>query len=321
MGRSIHFERGSKKAVLSAGPRLQTLPDSVLFFKERNCRHPLGIYNVSIGRIVQRGLSFSELLWRFFCEVTDLNTDYGNQRLVDIDNELERLTYALAEHIDDCESILKTCFRTDEDFSRSKSVREFKKAITPLRREFCFIANAIKHNQQRLRFVEIEFYFLNNKLLLLGFFLEKIVNGVVCADPHLIGGGKKVSSVVAYVWRCIIRLVLISIELEKALHNSKIAYQEAAYPWDDHEFQRFAIMFARLPAYMFEDQNPFTISPVTVLANDREIARQALPSSLYLPPSRCVPLGPSQVSVKLSGDGVSKSFEFAHPAEIHFVGR
>jgi hypothetical protein len=155
-----HFRVGfgsDGASVLAAGPCLDRIQDNEAYFAQRGYRHPLGIYNVSISRLVSRGTRLSEFLYRFFSEVRSLKDD-TTELLARIEEQLELFVYALDAHVDDCELILKLCFRSDRDYAKSKAVRDFKRNIKDLRRPTSVLCNAFKHNHQRVRFFESEFH-------------------------------------------------------------------------------------------------------------------------------------------------------------------
>src|SRR5688572_14715093 len=230
--------RSDGSPILLAGRTLCRFDDSDLYFSKRGYRHPLGIYNVSISRIVDRANKFATELHSFFSRTKTLKDSHADGAMAAIEDKLEMLVYAIAEHVDDCETILKTFFKTDHEFSKSRSVRRFKDAMKLVRRDTSVLANAIKHNHQRVRFFDSEFFFVGEEIVLLGFFLEKFVDGGLRPDPNFLGPGKKVASCVGFLWSSILNIVRSSRALEEALLDLKAPATTDIHPWNDVEFRK-----------------------------------------------------------------------------------
>lgn len=308
----------SGSPALVAGDTLRKISDSRLFFVERGFRHPLGIYNVSISRIVERANNFSEELYRFFSRFNTLGEPGSENALKQLEERLEMFAYALAEHVDDCETLLKTFFKSDAEYAKAKPVRRFKDSIKSIRRRSSFLANAIKHNHQRVRFFESEFFFTNDKLVLLGFFLERFSNGAIGPDPNFLGPDKKVASCVGFLWSSLLGLIETSRILQETLLQLNGSDSIEPRAWNDFEFRKLIASVGRLPLYIFDDENPFQKASLKIIASENDSKPDGLTGSFYRPSKNSVPLGPGSFSIMYVGDGVTKSFDFALPSRAAF---
>lgn len=91
--------------------------DSPLYNLEYQLRHPFGIYNVSLNNIFS---SFENLLLELaFANKQDIQSNKSDTKWnEDLLHSLEKLLYALMEHMDDCENIIK-CFFPPRDQVKS----------------------------------------------------------------------------------------------------------------------------------------------------------------------------------------------------------
>jgi hypothetical protein len=124
-----------KSTVLAALRTLQTLDTASHYAHQYRVRHPLGIYSISISRITYRTKRLCDLLCEHFSTRKAVRHQQTNLDRM-LEDYLELLIYALAEHVDDCEMILKTLFQDEEDFGRNKLVRKFKGQIKPFLARF-----------------------------------------------------------------------------------------------------------------------------------------------------------------------------------------
>jgi hypothetical protein len=120
--------------------------------EQLDTRHPLGIYNVSVARILKKLTRCCYHLEDYLHaapSVTALqhHTDKQDQVI----DYVELSLYAAAEHVDDLEAIARCFFKDDQFYSGSKEVRSLKSSMKPIRDQISAFTNAIKHKQSRIR--------------------------------------------------------------------------------------------------------------------------------------------------------------------------
>jgi hypothetical protein len=304
---------------LLGGPRLATLPETNSYFAIRGYRHPLAIYNISLNRISTRGCRFANFLYQFFSRMHSLEDDFDEIR-ERIDEQLELLVYALDAHIDDCELILKLCFKSDRDYAKSHAVKKFKEELKPIRRQTSLLCNALKHNHQRIRFFESEFFTARSKLILLGFFLERASKDGIHPDPDFLGPHKKIISCVGFLWSRIIGIMQISLALNTALSliTDDQATQNENYKWNEDKFKQLIMAAALLPLYTFDDDNPFRASGLR-LVHDAAVSNPPLVGSFLDPiTARSELLGIGSWRLRYEGDGITRVFNIAIPTRASF---
>ena len=308
--------------ILVAGEMLRRCKESQLFHRQRNLRHPLGIYNVSISRITARGKKLSDELFSYFKTFSTIGRDGQNgDREVAIESISERLElfiYALAEHVDDCETILD-CFEPPKSTKHKKLRARFKDVVRPLKRDFSLLANAIKHNHQRVRLFECEFRHRTKQILLIGFFLERFSGDTLGPDPNFLGPDKRIASCVAFSWSSVIRIVLMSRALETTIKEIALLEDNPIHNWSDGYFRELAGSLGRLPIYMFDDENPFKETLVTLRHKSSEPSPEGILGSFYNQPDHNDLLGAGGYTFRYVADGVTRSFQMATPLKISFA--
>lgn len=290
-------------------------------FEDRyGLRKPLGIYNVSLHRV-----------WSRVRRVADNVADYTrNQRHIQrsgavddrievISDGIEAAIYAAAEHVDDLESCLLCFFGDRTSFAKATAVREFKKNLSPLRRSVSAFANAIKHQQARIRLYQFDFIHESNKMVLIGFFVEGVKNGVVGPSSIIHGDDKQIISIPCLLWEIIVFVHRAGDLLARAV--GKIAGYEVA----EDSRERWAldkdsiISVARLPNFNLDWPHPF--STTTVVIHGESCARLFKATDLYGSLGNRWTL--SQVhtfggtSLAYQGDGVTRQFKLANPKQLN----
>jgi hypothetical protein len=184
----VHVDlNGAGATGLTAASALSHLQSGSSFHEKLDRRHPLGIYNVSVNRIcrkLQKCCEIGEVLWK---AGKDINALHGASELREqFVDYLELCIYAAAEHVDDVEAIAGCFFPDSQSYAKSQAARELKKILKPLRDRTSAIANAIKHNQSRLRLFSLDFRHNDELMCLHGFFIEGYRQGSVCPIPKSI---------------------------------------------------------------------------------------------------------------------------------------
>jgi hypothetical protein len=205
-------------AVLQALSCLSALKSGASFHDVHDQRHPLGTYNLSVGRIcdkLQKCAANLERYWLSSPTLADLDK-HADFRRITIDY-LELCLYAAAEHVDDVESVASSFFRTSRQAAKAAAMKQLKRAVKPLRDRIASLTNTVKHRQGRLRLFSLEFNHDSKSLCLHGFFIEGFTQGQVCPSPILHGNGEIVISITSFLWSILMYVWLISLQLEQFL--------------------------------------------------------------------------------------------------------
>jgi hypothetical protein len=137
-----------------------------VFDHHHGLRHPLGIYNVSPGKIVARFKKVSKELEPYL-KVENEKQVKGDW-FAPLQDAQERVLYSLDEHVDECYSILD-CFFSDRSMRKKNAhVKLFAKHIKPHGDPLDALVNKMKHRNARLRGIVL---FLGNQIVP-GYFLE-----------------------------------------------------------------------------------------------------------------------------------------------------
>jgi len=298
---------------------LSSLKNGVTYHERRDCRHPLGIYNISIARICDKVAKCADKLEAYWqisgsLDSTD-NLDATHGEIIDY---LELTMYAAAEHVDDLDEIAKTFFNSDREAASSADVRMLKKAIKPLRDEISNFVNTIKHAHGRLRLYETDFNHDGNALRVLGFFIEGWVDGGVAPHRVLHSGGKTVLSVTSFLWNVLTYVGEMSVALAEFLTRMNACDPEIVEARDTSIFRKTAIKLARLPLYSFDDDHPFD-RVKWVLSLDDELTGEAnsgIYGSLLARWSKSSDGKFGGFRLLYAGDGTTRTFKIANPTKL-----
>jgi hypothetical protein len=310
---------GSEPASLSAAAYLAALKSNSSFHELYDRRHPLGMYNLSVGRICDKIKKCAQKFEEYYLSspyIADL--DKKPDLRDEIIDYLELSLYAAAEHVDDVESIGSSFFSTSQKCAKFPVTKELKRAIKPLRDQISSFVNTIKHTQGRIRLSAVEFRHGEIDNCLHGFFIEGVSSGVIGPSPILHNESKMVISITSLLWSLVTYLGLISLELTKFLSAISAVDEAIVTPRGSQTFRNAIIALARLPLYSLDDVHPF--ERVRIVINLDEESRAAVESNIYgslLHPwsaSDQVCFGASRFMYE--GDGVSKNFRIIQPRKI-----
>lgn len=175
-------------AVLST---LVGLPDQALHHLAHNLRPPVGIYNLSMGRVLRAfTATLDELDLAASAPWTDKGVKFDPAKLLAAQTELLE---AMLSHIDDGYQILRACHPpqpgVEEPFAdtwlanaRHPSVAFFKQSVEPYRTDIAAIVNKVKHEHGQLRCVA----FTDGHIQTAGYYLEGVdADGVAIPDPRV----------------------------------------------------------------------------------------------------------------------------------------
>ena len=290
---------------------LSSLKSGVSYHEPRDCRHPLGVYNISIARICDKIVKCADKLEIYWQKTSNADREH---RL----NDIELTMYAAAEHVDDLEHIAKTFFRSDREATSSKDVKLLKKAIKPLRDEISNFANTIKHAHGRMRLYETDFQHNGHMLPVLGFFIEGWLEGGVAPHRVLHSGGKAVLSVTSFLWNVLTYIAEMSVALAEFLVRIKARGPERLQSQDTPTFRKTTIKLARLPLYSFDDDHPFDRVKWVISLDGEQTAEanSGVYGSLLTPWSKSSDLKFGGFRLLYAGDGVTQNFKMAHPKKL-----
>ncbi|PYE87551.1 hypothetical protein [Phyllobacterium leguminum] len=298
---------------------LPSLKNGLSYHEQRDSRHPLGIYNLSIARICDKVAKCADKLEAYWQVSSSLDSmDNVNVVQGEIIDYLELTMYAAAEHVDDLEEIAKTFYKSDRESASSADVRLLKKAIKPLRDEISNFANTIKHAHGRLRLYETDFHHDGHTLRVLGFFIEGWVDGGVAPHRVLHSGGKAVLSVTSFLWNVLTYVGEMSVALAEFLTRIKACDPGIVEARDTSIFRKTAIKLARLPLYSFDDDHPFD-RVKWVLSLDDKLAGETnsgIYGSLLTSWSKSGDGKFGGFRLLYAGDGITRTFKIANPTKL-----
>lgn len=297
---------------LEAYALLTTLMETGGIIQSGSLRPPLGIYNVSINRVCDKIIRCCTRLEQIFHSSADPHQNRGVvQELVDY---IELAIYAAAEHVDDIQSIVSA-------FSGSgvakKHRKIFNKNFKAHRRFVSAIANAIKHQQSRIRIFSTKFQFSTVGGWLHGYFIEGVENGVV-GPNGIFHSQQQVFSAITLPWEILTFVLNSSLELSQFLRAVTNPGGGAAVHCES--FNKAVIAAARLPNYAFGDEHPFTRCSLRL--TNVNLRKELFDSGLFGSILRGWPKGAAPIFSSClhsyEGDGVSKTFKMVSPKQVKF---
>lgn len=293
--------------------------DSACFHTQMQLRLPLGIYNVSVARIcdkVVRLCSRLELLFRS-AQAPSVQRD-PDDLLIEIVDYMELALYAAAEHVDDIESIASGFFRSTQLRDKSSAYKELAKQVKAHKRLVSAAANAIKHQQSRIRAFAMEFQHAGRTGYLHGYFFEAVEDGVVCPSSTF-HKNQDAFSMTTLVWEILAFLLSCSRDLAGFMH-AHVHQRAGPVKANSELFQRAVVAAARLPIYTFGEEHPF--SRLTLRLGCHSLGDGRLNSGLYgsicEPWARTTDASFGAAVSRFMGDGKTTTFRFAQPKSVSF---
>lgn len=302
---------------LEAHRFLASTPDNVCFHNASNLRLPLGIYNVSVTRVCDKLVRLCQHLETYFRASNTLVPLQKNYDVMqDVIDYIELALYAAAEHVDDIDSIASGFFKTSSIRDKNPAYRNLQKEIKKHKRLISTAANAIKHQQSRIRMFSIEFGHGAFFGCLHGYFIEGVEAGTVCPST-LFHRTQDVFSITTLAWEIVVFLLNCSRDLAKFLLAVTTQPTEQVETKSD-AFIKAVVSAARLPLYTFGEEHPF--SRVTLHITSSNATVDPLESSLYGSIrngwSRTANASFGEFVSRFEGDGTTKSFRFVQPKNI-----
>lgn len=315
----FHVDVTGAVSALEAHPILTAISDEGCFHEQEGLRLPLGIYNISISRVTDK---LTRLCRRVETYFNAPNTDdpQGDVRevLLEIIDYVELSLYAAAEHVDDVKSICTGFFKHTSVRDKNQAYRAFDKAVKQHKHFVASAANAIKHQQSRIRLATIEFKDQVHVGALHGFFIEGVANGVV-GPSSTFHKSKQLFSLTSVAWEIVLFLLLVSRDLATFLRSVGVQ-REGPVRVGSEQFARAVVAAARLPIYDFGEAHPF--SKATIQLTTSEPSMHLLESSLYgsIRSGWSMSSRPyfGQLKSQYEGDGKTTQFQLIQPESVSF---
>lgn len=298
---------------LVANISLFALRDNASYHELRDCRHPLGVYGLSIVRICEKVSKCADKLEHYW--TIDPHAKKLREEVVDY---LELALYAAAEHVDDIERIAYTFFKTDREAQKDRNVRILHTAMKPLRDEISSFTNAIKHNHGRIRLFDTNFNHDGCVITLLGFFIEGFKDGAASPNPILHGSGKTIVSVTSFLWSILTFIAQSSEELSRFLHRIGVVNESEKRPCEAKSFIDASLKLTRLPLYTFDEEHPFSRVKWVIGMDDTMYikVKSMIYGSILRPWSKSEDGTFNGWRLDYAGDNVTKSFKIALPRKM-----
>lgn len=275
---TINLTKGTPSS-LPAHNLLAAVDKTCCFHTDKGLRLPLGIYNTSVARVCEKLITFCSKFEKFI-RISSIHGEYeeriGLQReLIDY---MELAIYAAAEHVDDLVAIAEGFFKDNITFKKDANVKRLKDDIQDVKAFISATANAIKHQQARMRLYSLEFSHARIDSVLYGFFVEEVKDGVI-GPKSMLDKPPSVFSISTLAWEIILFLLLCSDLLKRFLLSCASFCNEAVGQTSDLLAQA-VILAARLPLFTFEEEHPFSRATF-VLTSSGGSVKQELDSGLY----------------------------------------
>jgi hypothetical protein len=302
---------------LEADAVLLGIPADVCFHTLRGLRLPLGIYNVSIQRVSEKLIAFCGRLETYMKVSSKIevlqDAEQIRQELIDY---VELAIYAAAEHVDDIDSIATGFFRVPKDCEKNAAYKELCKEVKRLKRIVAISANAIKHQQARIRLFSVEMAHALQETCLNGYFIEAVENGVI-GPNSVLHRNQDCFSLTSLAWEVITFLLGCSRALCHFLTEIGQLKAETVVP-NSSLFNNAVIAAARLPLYTFGEEHPFARATVQLSASDGIYTPfdSGLYGSIKNRWADHATANFGNFRSSFVGDGVSKTFRFAQPKTI-----
>jgi len=304
---------------LEAHQVLALLPLDSCYHAAKNLRLPLGIYNVSVSRVCEKVSAFCSRL-ELYIKASNRLDELHEQRVLraELIDCIELTLYAAAEHVDDIDSVARGFFRSNNECEKAPSFRELQKHVKKNKRFVAAAANAIKHQQARIRLFSIEYVHERVAGCLHGFFVEGVENGVICPNGVL-HKDQDVFSITTLAWEVLLFLLSCSRAL-RAFILSVVNPLAGSVKTEFEPLPKAVVAAARLPIYTFGEEHPFSRATFSIYSSqgDKSTLESQIYGSILNGWSRSSDARFGSSTSEFEGDGSSKSFRFAHPKTVAF---
>lgn len=299
---------------------LSEVDESVCHHTSQNLRMPLGIYNVSVSRVCDKIIRLCRRLENYFAwTISGSPSTEPDDLMSEVIDYLELSLYAAAEHVDDIDSIASGFFRSKPLRDKNVAYRDLVKKMKRHKRLVSAAANAIKHQQSRVRLFSMNYSHAGKLGCLHGYFFEAVENGVVCPNSTF-HQNQEVFSITTLVWEVLTFLLHSSRDLAEFLSLIAPRQGRAVACSDGDIFRKAVIAAARLPLYTFGEEHPFSRTTLQIMANaaDNDPLSSGLYGSIREGWLNSTPPTFGSFVARFAGDGCTKQFRFPQPKTIAF---
>lgn len=298
---------------------LSGVDESACHHTSQNLRMPIGIYNVSVSRVCDKVIRLCRRLESYFASSVTVNPSREpDDMMIEVIDYLELSLYAAAEHVDDVDSIASGFFRSKLLRDKDVAYRNLVKKMKGHKRLVAAAANAIKHQQSRVRLCSMDYSHAGKFGCLHGYFFEAVENGVICPSIAF-HQNQAVFSITTLVWEILTFLLNSSRDLAEFL--SRTAPRPGGPVHSDGDiFRKAVVAAARLPLYTFGEEHPFSRVTLRIMASAAD--DDSLSSGLYgsIREGWLNGVQPTfgNFVARFAGDGCTKKFRFPQPKAIGF---
>lgn len=296
---------------LEAVALLAGLPENIpLFHTQRGLRHPMGLYNASVGLVAERLLRVTDIISRP-SEVLEFLNAKNNVWADDLAERADALLDALMEHMDDCGNVLKCFVRCR--LGGVPAFKKYKKDVAEYRNHIGRIVNYLKHGQGRIRVCVM----YSGGSYIPGYYIEGVDHlGALGPHPEIHSDGVTAFSFMRDLRFHVVSMFRVSVELAMAVQAiakcgdlSRKPYKNTADRMD--ALTQAIVTLADYPRQVFPDEvaNPWpSISKEDGADGTTRIVIE-YPSTSERP-SRLP--GPTYIVTNCRGDGVSRTFRLPY---------
>lgn len=283
---------------------------SRLYHANYHLRHPFGIYNVSLNKILS---SFEDVLEALSSATQhDLRSNKLDPKWdKNLLYNLEKLLYTLMEHMDDCESILQCFFPQGTKLNRETVVKAYQSSIDSYRTHVGKVVNHLKHKQGRLRTIGMFVADVPH----LGYFVEGLADdGSLGPAPNIHSNGSTALSYSRDIRFHLHGMYYVSSKLSQAVETiAPLNKNNPSYQITDTNarLERIISCIAGLPMIVFPDElrKDFPLFVLDHLPSEgvkMTAYLKRLPHGLRTAPS------PAVYITFYKGDGVSRAYRMPY---------
>ena len=292
---------------LEAQALLDVIDNNAAYHTAHNLRPPVGIYNVSTLRVLNKVVDLSEKLETYVnTSHENANREKSARALIDY---IELSIYAAAEHVDDLEHISKYFYNSERERTSCIANKQFQKDLKQHKRFIAAVANYIKHSQHRIRLYQLDFIHAGRQGAFHGYIIESVSDGVVGPSPIFHTDQRNIFSVTTLAWEILTFVLKSSRSLATFLADKKRI--EGPTKTNSKFLSEAIIAAARLPLYNLDEDHPFDTTPLKLQWDETSISKasSALYGSVFNGWDAIGPLSLGRSSVAFAGDGVTRTFK------------
>jgi hypothetical protein len=302
---------------------LAHVSDERCFHEDAGFRMPLGIYNVSLSRACDKVIRLCQRLEAYFKAEMKVGPQSANdEAMIELIDYIELALYAAAEHVDDVEAVANGFFRDKKSRQKSQvgdaAFRRLDAALRKHKRFIAAAANAIKHQQARIRIFSVEYQHSPHQGVLHGYYIEQVKNGEISASTEL-HSGQSILSVTTLPLEILTYLLKCSKDLATFLEAVALKFHGPTRR-DTSLMSKAFIAAARLPFYTFGEPSPLSDTKIllTVPAQGNDALDSGLYGSILKPWMQASRPKFGRAAARFEGDGKSRRFNLPRLRQVSF---